>query len=122
MIVEHDDGTLAYYNGFKKGSFRVKPGDVVFPSTALGINERLEKERGYFSSLYVGYLKNIHRDPITNLMTNSGDFYGFVTPIFVTEGEEVILEHGNKYTSSLSQVHLEKEMSKREIKQWVSGN
>ena len=40
ITIEHTDGTIARYTGFKKGSFAVKLGQTVFPGTALGLNSR----------------------------------------------------------------------------------
>ena len=55
VVVEHADGTLATYKGFKKGVF-VKEGQTVFPGTAFGINN-ITNER-YAISLMITYLKS----------------------------------------------------------------
>src|SRR5690606_7454360 len=33
ITIEHEDGTMAHYRGFKKGSFEVKIGETVYPTT-----------------------------------------------------------------------------------------
>ena len=38
MIIEHEDGTLAYYNVLEKNSFMVKVGDIVYPDTPLALS------------------------------------------------------------------------------------
>lgn len=121
LVIEHEDGTLAYYRGFQKGSFKVKMGDTVFPGTVLGLNTQLDQERGYYLSLMINYLKTIERDPSSNLIARSGRFYGFITPHFATAEGVKILEHGKEYQISAPHDIVKKEMNKREIKRWETG-
>lgn len=37
--MEHEDGTIAIYNGFKKNLIFVKLGQTVYPQTELGVIE-----------------------------------------------------------------------------------
>lgn len=122
IMIEHEDGTLAYYAGFEKGSIAVKSGETVFPGTALGQNTRIDRNRGYYVSVIIQYLNNIVQDAETKLIARSGRFYGFVTPHFTTaEGEGIILEHAREYRATAPAAIVTKEMSRREKKQWETG-
>jgi hypothetical protein len=59
LIIEHEDGTLAQYYGFKKNSFTVKLGQTVYPRTPLGITERYDKRMKGQLRFMIYYLCNI---------------------------------------------------------------
>ena len=115
VIIEHADGTLASYKGFKKGIF-VKEGQTVFPGTALGINN-ITNER-YGISLIITYLKSANIG--TNKNTDpkeSKSLYGFITPYFcTTENANGILTSQKYYTSTITPEIIQKEMTKKELK------
>ena len=115
VIVEHADGTLANYKGFKKGIF-VKEGQTVFPGTPLGMND-ITNER-YGISLMITYLKSANFG--SNKNTDSKDsesLYGFITPYFSTiENSNGILTSQKYYSSAITPEIIQKEMTKKELK------
>jgi hypothetical protein len=117
LTIEHADGTLATYRGFKKGSFVVKEGQTVFPETALGLNSRYDINGKFNISLMISYLKSADLTNKGSNMSNSKSFYGFITPHFnTTEGANIVLTSQNKYTAANSPEIIQKEMTKRELK------
>lgn len=114
VIIEHADGTLATYKGFKKGIF-VKEGQLVFPGTALGMNN-ITNER-YGISLMITYLKSADIAAAKKSTKESKSLYGFVTPHFcTTENNNGILTSQKYYNSAISPEIIQKEMTKKEIK------
>ncbi|MCH5690678.1 M23 family metallopeptidase [Niabella sp. W65] len=65
VIVEHEDGTLVRYLGFKKGSLQVRPGDVILPNTPLGVNTFRSKNR-YAISIFMYYLSSLDFESLQN--------------------------------------------------------
>ena len=113
VIVEHADGTLATYRGFKKGIF-VKEGQTVFPGIALGINNITNERHGI--SLMITYLKSANFGSNKNAK-ESKSLYGFITPYFcTTESANGILTSQKYYTSAITPEIIQKEMTKKEIK------
>ncbi|MBB2147039.1 peptidoglycan DD-metalloendopeptidase family protein [Pedobacter sp. LMG 31464] len=113
VIVEHADGSLATYRGFKKGIF-VKEGQTIFPSTALGINS-ITNER-YGISLMLTYLKSADFESTKNVK-EARSLYGFITPYFCTvENLNGLLNTQQYYTAVVTPEIIQKEMTKREIK------
>ncbi|MGF1926110.1 MAG: hypothetical protein ACQUHE_18195, partial [Bacteroidia bacterium] len=84
LIIEHTDGTLATYRGFKKGSFAVKLGQTVFPGMALGLNSKYDKNGKYNVSIMVTYLKAADFENKSTSLSKGKSFYGFVNPHFIT--------------------------------------
>ena len=115
VIVEHADGTLANYKGFKKGIF-VKEGQTVFPGTPLGMND-ITNER-YGISLMITYLKSANFGGNKDVSyKESESLYGFVTPYFCTaENTNGILTNQRYYTSAITPEIIQKEMTKKELK------
>ena len=116
MIIEHADGTLATYRGFKKGSFVVEVGQTVFPGTALGLNSKNNSNSGFNISLMLTYLKSKEIDR-SRTIQNSKSLYGFITPHFATaENADVILESRKEYNASIPAEVFKKELTKKEMK------
>lgn len=114
VIVEHADGTLANYKGFKKGIF-VKEGQTVFPGTALGMNN-ITNER-YGISLMITYLKSAEIGAAKSNLKESRSLYGFVTPYFcTTENANGVLANQKYYSSAITTEIIQKETTKKEIK------
>ncbi|WP_199119675.1 M23 family metallopeptidase [Pedobacter sp. ASV28] len=114
LIIEHADGTLATYKGFKKGIF-VKEGQTVLPGTPLGINT-ITNER-YGISLIITYLKSAEIGVAKNNPKESKSLYGFITPYFSTnENANGILTSQKYYTAAITPEIIQKEMTKKEIK------
>lgn len=116
VIIEHADGTLATYKGFKKGSFMVEVGQTVFPGSTLGLNTKTNPKSDFHISLMLSYLKSKEIDR-TRTLQNSKSLYGFITPRFSTlEDPNVILEARKTYTASLPVEVQKKELTKKELK------
>ncbi|MNK06704.1 Peptidase family M23 [compost metagenome] len=116
LIIEHADGTLATYRGFKKGSFVVEVGQTVFPGTALGVNSKSHANNDFNISVMLTYLKSKEIDRSRTLQ-NSNSLYGFITPRFSTlEDSNVMLENRKTYTVSLPVEVQKKELTKKELK------
>ncbi|MFA4871060.1 MAG: hypothetical protein WC623_22870 [Pedobacter sp.] len=116
LMIEHADGTLATYKGFKKGSFAVQKGQTVFPGSVLGLNSKGTTKSGFGISLMLTYLKSTEIDPSRTLQ-NSKSLYGFITPRFATvEDPNVILESRKEYGVLLPAEVLKKELTKKEMK------
>lgn len=114
VVIEHADGTLATYKGFKKGIF-VKEGQIVFPGTALGMNS-ITNDR-YGISLMLTYLKSADIESAGKNVKESKSLYGFITPYFCpTENANGILINQKYYTSAITPEIIQKEMTKKEIK------
>lgn len=117
LIIEHTDGTLAVYRGFKKGSISLKIGQTVLPGAPLGINTRSNGNKLYGISIMVYYLKSADFESAKNKnLSNTKSLYGFITPHFsTTENADVILVPNQEYTSSGNYEVFKKELSKKEM-------
>lgn len=117
LTIEHADGTLSTYKGFKKGSLAVKIGDVVFPSTVLGVNSKTNSNTRYGILFSTIYLKSADPEAGKKGLKESKSVYGFVTPKFFTmAGPGAILETQQEYIAADSPEILQKELSKKELK------
>ncbi|UKT64083.1 M23 family metallopeptidase [Pedobacter mucosus] len=118
ITVEHIDGTLATYTGFKKASIGVKVGQTVYPGTALGLNTKTNGNAVYGISLMLTYLKSTDFGNLKNRsLSSSKSFYGFITPHFCTnESADVTLISQQDYTSTYNPEIIKKEFSKKELK------
>ncbi|TDQ11863.1 M23 family metallopeptidase [Pedobacter metabolipauper] len=121
LIVEHADGTMATYIGFKKGSIPVKVGQTVFPGTILGVNSRSNVRSKFHSSIRIVYLKSLEFGRETaGTLQKSNSVYGFVTPHFYTaEGASVTLVPQQEYIGASTPEIIQKEFTKKELKSTV---
>lgn len=117
LIIEHTDGTLAVYRGFKKGSIALKVGQTVLPGTTLGINTRSNGNKLFGINIMVYYLKSADFESAKNKnLSNAKSLYGFITPHFNTaENADAILVLNQEYTSSGNVEVFKKELSKKEM-------
>lgn len=117
LTIEHPDGTIALYKGFKKGSFAVKVGQTVFPGTSLGLNSKYDRNGKYNVSIMVTYLKSVDVDKSANATAKSNSYYGFITPHFMTadSADEVLVAQKVYMAASTAEV-VQKEMTKKELK------
>jgi len=115
VMIEHADGTLASYKGFRKGLL-VKEGQTVFPGTALGLSH-MQNER-YGISIIITYLKSADFESVRNQgIKDRKSLYGFITPFFCTvESANDILTTQKYYTPLITPEIIQKEMTKKEIK------
>ncbi|TKB97810.1 hypothetical protein [Pedobacter cryophilus] len=116
LTIEHADGTLARYSGFKKGSICVKVGETVYPETVLGINSKYSIDDPRYSlSFNIYYLKS---DVFLNTnKPQNGSFYGFVTPLMFSTAGQTTLIPKKEYVADSNQEIITKEFSKKELKQ-----
>lgn len=118
LVIEHEDGTLATYIGIEKGSFAVKKGETVYPGAILGRNSKLHNTDDYGISFMISYLKSVEISDKSSL-ANIKNYYGFLTPLFHTgQQPETVLEDKHTYTTASTDEIIQKEMSKRELKQY----
>ncbi len=117
LVIEHVDGSLARYSGFKRGSIAVKEGEMVYPETVLGKNSKYSADSKYYSlSFYVFYLKqNVFSDADKSKDESS---YGFVTPLFYTQDGQVTLIPKQDYAVASNPDVVTKEMTKKELKKF----
>lgn len=118
LVIEHNDGSLARYNGFKKGSIMVKVGQTVYPETVLGINSKYSADdKRYSLSFYIYYLKP---DVFIKQMKNPEQefsVYGFITPIIFTKNGQSVLVPNQDYLADSNNEIIIKEFTKKELKQ-----
>lgn len=120
VIVEHEDGSLVRYLGFKKGSLQVKPGDIVLPNSPLGFNTFRSKNR-YGISIFMYYLSSLDFESLQGqTLTKQKSLYSIITPRFAIDNTScILLENRKTYTAFSSKEIIMKEMSKREIKKYM---
>lgn len=117
ILIEHEDGTYAIYKGFKKDSFKVKLGEVVYPQTMLGILDKFNNDNYilHFSIYY--FDKNLmFASSTNNTMKNAKAPYIYLTPLFFTKEGVIKIVPRSSFTADSNETILTKEMSKKEIK------
>lgn len=119
IIVEHADGTFAFYKGFKKTKIFVKLGETIYPQTQLGIVEKYDS-KGYrldFSVYYLSdkYLKENRYQSLKGYRSN----YKYIMPIFVTQEGETTIESKKEYISALNEAVITQEFSRSEKKKYA---
>lgn len=122
ITVEHSDGTLATYKGFKNNALFVKLGQTVYPHTELGVMEQFNANN-YRADISISFLY----DKDFNLIEKEAflgykNKYEFVTPYFVTENGSEKLVSNKEYTSVFSDIELLKEFSKSEKKKYLKDS
>lgn len=110
VVVEHPDGSVAVYKGFKKKGIVVKEGENIFPHTFLGVlgNELVTHKK--YLSFMVYYLSDL------GFEENKRPETTFITPRFLTASGSIILTNRQKYTAAVSDEIITKEMTRREGK------
>ena len=119
ILVEHPDGTLASYSGFKKGKIFVKEGETVFPFSALGILAHYDVSKKHQLRLSVYYLADLEVDNNTNdnaKNNSSKRYYDYINPYFLTNMGICHIQGGKKYSAALSDFLIQQEMTKKELK------
>jgi hypothetical protein len=117
--VEHSDGTIAVYTGFKKNGLFVKLGQTVYPQTELGVMEQFNANNYRLdfsiSFLFDKNIKSIEEQTLQNYKSE----YEFVTPYFVTENGIEKLVSNKEYSSVCSETELFNEFSRSEKKKYL---
>jgi len=122
VTIEHEDGTYSSYKGLKMNSFFVKLGETVYPATPLGVLDRFNNKTYdlHFMVYYIGK-KDYIPDPKATLKT-AKTAYDCLSPYFYTTEGLVKIIPKNKYTVDCNQEIITKEMTKREVKQFLKNN
>lgn len=118
ILIEHPDGTLASYTGFKKGSIFVTEGQTVFPFTPLGMLAHYDVSKKHQLRLGVYYLADTNKDDQdenTNIKKTKR-YYEFINPYFLTVKGVCHIDGGKKYSAEVSDFVIEREMTKKELK------
>ncbi len=124
ILIEHEDGTMASYQVLKRGSFMVKVGDVVYPSTPLAIAGTYDKTENSQVRISVYYLDDIirHYDFDSRgeeSFAKSTHLNAYVNPLFIvnSDGSGLLnLNNNEAYTSFYTDDIIQSEMTKREKK------
>lgn len=122
ITVEHSDGTLAIYKGFKNNGVFVKLGQTVYPQTELGVIEQFNTNN-YRADISISFLFDKDINSIEKqTMQNYKSKYEFVTPYFVTENGVEKLVSNKEYTSVCSETELFEEFSRSEKKKHLKDS
>ncbi len=118
IMVEHLDGTLVRYGGFKKGTILVKKGQFVLPQEELGYLDT--KNEFYRLNVSFFYLE----DPKFNVkskenLLNRVNRFGYINPKFSVQQGVQHLVPGTTYLADYSEDILFKEYSKKERKRTI---
>jgi hypothetical protein len=118
LVIEHEDGSLATYQGFKKDSFKVADGDIVFPNTPLGSIEKMYTGKNYGLSVMFYFLNDKEFKKAADNVRNQNLYnqkcsYEFYDPLFLTNTGVTRLKQNKKYLSTTNESIIIKEMSKR---------
>ena len=122
ITVEHSDGTLATYKGFKNNEIFVKLGQTVYPQTGLGVIEHFNTNN-YRADISISFLFDKNISSIEKqTMQNYKSKYEFVTPYFVTENGIEKLVSNKEYTSVCSETELFEEFTRSEKKKYLKDS
>lgn len=120
VLVEHPDGTLARYSVLENGSIAVRPGDIVYPGTPLG-KAGAYYEGGERQVRVQVYFPDENRDYRPDDPQNRSVFeYVYYNPRFATAGGNTRLTNREKYKAVETPELVQKEMTKKEIKQFAA--
>lgn len=127
ILIEHEDGSMAFYAGFLQNSFLVKEGDTIFPHTNLGILSKYDSNKNYNLSLQVYFFSKIKIGEYLDKKANqtlgkSPHFQEYINPTFLTNEGKAKLISRKEYISEMNEETLTKEFTKREIKIYKKGN
>ena len=114
VVIEHSDGTFAFYKGFKKDLIFVQLGQTVYPQTQLGILDKFNNStyRLYFCIYYL-----INKDFDLNNNATLKTFKSreeYLSPYFITAEGQTKLKHNNNYTIDFNETMLFYELTKKE--------
>ncbi|GIZ08521.1 peptidoglycan DD-metalloendopeptidase family protein [Flavobacterium sp. UMI-01] len=121
VLIEHEDGTYAIYKGFKKDSFKVKLGDVVYPETMLGVLSKFDNSRHVLHFNIYYYDQNRKVDNTNATFKTAKSPYAYLTPYFYTKEGVIKIVPKDSYTAESNATLITKEMSKREMKQHLKS-
>ncbi len=113
IMIEHNDGTFARYEGFDSENIFIKEGDTVLPNQPLGTLIQYDQKGTYQLRFAIYFLTE---KPIEgeNVMVKNSNKY--LNPYFQTTEGIVKLKPKERYTTKISEEIILKELSKKEIK------
>jgi hypothetical protein len=116
ILIEHEDGTYAIYKGFKRDSFKVRLGDIVYPQTMLGTLNWFNNE-SYILGFSIYYFdKNLMFTTSSSTLKKLKAPYVYITPLFYTKEGLIKIVPQSSFTADSNETIVTKEMSKKEIK------
>ena len=119
ITVEHSDGTIAIYNGFKKNLIFVKLGQTVYPQSELGVIEEFNPGV-YRADFFVFYWSDKEiNNASKQFFQNYRSKYSYLTPYFVTENGVAQIVSTNEYESLCTEEQLTLEFSRSEKKKYL---
>lgn len=122
IVVEHEDGTLSRYKFLMLDELKVGVGDVVYPSSPLGVVSVMGKEQNGELHLSISHLSEDVKDMdfFNNKYENQNviyDLYNYLNVFFYVNSDEVLkLEKGKSYIAFCNEAIIEFEMSNKEKK------
>lgn len=119
IVVEHEDGTYASYEGFAKEVALVKLGEKVYPHTPLGVLK--SSESGNTGKLYlkVYFLIDAEYDrKAKETLATRKSRTQYIAPVFYTTEGNITIESYQGYTVDSNEKILTKELSRREKKRF----
>lgn len=120
VIVEHKDGTLARYSGFKAGSIKVEEGQMIYPYSEIGIVGRNGKDVNYKLDLCIYYLNTKNLNDFNDIVKKANAL-AYVNPKFNYKGAAATLLSRNKYVTECNDEIITQEFSRREKKKYLKG-
>lgn len=113
IMIEHNDGTFARYEGFDSENIFVKEGDAVLPNQPLGTLIPYDQKKTYQLrfAIYYPLEKQLEGENIQMLNSNK-----YLNPYFQTTEGIVRLKPQKKYTTKISEEIIVKELNKKELK------
>jgi hypothetical protein len=126
-LIEHEDGSMAFYTGFLQNSFFVKEGDTVFPQTILGILSKYDADKNYNLSVQVYFFSKIKVNDYVEksagqTISKQHHFQEYINPTFLTTEGKTKLVPKKEYVTEMNEETMIKEFTKREIKNYKKGN
>jgi hypothetical protein len=130
VIVEHPDGSIASYKGFKKNGIVVKEGDEILPHAFLGtIGSDALGHKKYLSLMVYYFTISDLDEKIAKTTAVTGIRFTtetgpkttktiFTTPRFLTEAGTAALVNAQKYITAISKEVMTKEMTRKEKKEF----
>lgn len=113
--IEHEDGTLADYMVFEKGSISVKEGDLVYPGTPLGKAGAFSAGGNHTIRFHV-FFPDLNPDYKEGDSDQSLFEWVYYNPHFATAEGNRQLEHESEHRAVSPSELIQKEMTKKEIK------
>ena len=115
--IEHKDGSIASYKGFRYNQINVKIGQLVFPQTKLGELAKYDSRERYRLYLSLYSFKTIEGKSLNNLKSSDIEI-NYITPKFYINGYIKELKNREIFEVDYNEDILFKEMRRREIKRY----